>query len=216
MTTQDYEERLEAFARGKRLRRFRGMIRNPKDPGCDACGSALPSFLWGLRDMDSEQDYFVGQSCLAAISRMHLIERPFVRAGIKEAFERARGEATAEESKNQAEVVAPTKDESPAVRAQWLDTTADARALDLRVYENDELVTVFVRMESPSGRLQAWGAASAPRQRRLWRADGEPTLSEVAETNDATLAACLRRAQRIATDELAAAAVSHGADDEAV
>ena len=216
MTTQGYEERLEAFAQGKRLRRFRGMIRNPKDPSCDACGSVLPSFLWGLREMDSERDYFVGQSCLAAISRMHLIERPFVRAGIKEAFERARGEATDDESKGQAEVGAPTKDESPAVLAQRLDSTADARALDLRVYENDELVTVFIRMESASGKQQAWGAASAPRRRRLWRADGEPTLNEVAERNDLTIAACLRRAQRMATDELEAAAVSHGADDEAV
>ncbi len=216
MTTQGYEERLQAFAQGKRLRRFRGMIRNPKDPGCDACGSVMPSFLWGLRDMDADRDYFVGQSCLAAISRMHLIERPFVRASIKKAFERARGEVNEEDEGEQVMNGPSLNGHLEATAVQRMDTTAGWKPVDLRVYENDELVTVFVRMESPSGKHQAWGAASSPRQRRLLRADGEPTLSAVAEHNETTIAACLRRAQRMAADELEAAAALHGETDEAV
>ena len=215
MTTQGYEERLEAFAQGKRLRRFRGMIRNPKDPGCDACGSVMPSFLWGLRDMDADRDYFVGQSCLAAISRMHLIERPFVRASIKKAFERARGEVTEEDEGEQVIDGLPLNGHVEAPAAPQLDATANKNSFDLRVYENDELVTVFVRLQSASGQHQAWGAASALRQPRLWQANGQlaPGMSD---HHDAALAICLSRAQRMATDELAAVAASHGEIDEAV
>ena len=85
-----FEAKLAAFAKGKRLRRFRGMIRNPKDSTCDACGSALPNHLWGLRDVEEQKDYFVGSNCLAGLARMLVIERPFVRANIDLAYERAR------------------------------------------------------------------------------------------------------------------------------
>ena len=215
MTTQGYEERLEAFAQGKRLRRFRGMIRNPKDPGCDACGSVMPSFLWGLRDMDADRDYFVGQSCLATISRMHLIERPFVRAGIKNAFERARGEAPNDDDTEPVMDGLPKSGHLEALAAPQLDATANRNSVDLRVYENDELVTVFVLMESASGQHQAWGAASAPRQPRLWQADGQLALG-TSDHHDAALATCLRRAQRMAVRELQAATASDEAVDEAV
>jgi hypothetical protein len=67
-----------------------GMVRNPRDSTCDACGSALPNNLWGLRDMEGKRDYFVGGNCLAALSRMLVLERPFVRADIGKAYEEAR------------------------------------------------------------------------------------------------------------------------------
>lgn len=85
-----FEAKLAAFAAGKRLRRFRGVVRNPRDSTCDACGSALPNLLWGLRDIEAQRDYFVGSNCLAGLARMLVIERPFVRANITQAYERAR------------------------------------------------------------------------------------------------------------------------------
>ena len=91
MTTMIYEERLRAFAQGKRLRRFRGMLRFPCDTTCDACGSALPNYLYGLRDMEARRDYFVGANCLARLSQMLVLERPFVRANITSAYLAARG-----------------------------------------------------------------------------------------------------------------------------
>jgi len=90
MNDSRWEAKLAAFAEGKRLRRFRGMVRNPRDSACDACGSALPNNLWGLRDMEGKRDYFVGGTCLAALSRMLVLERPFVRADIGKAYEQAR------------------------------------------------------------------------------------------------------------------------------
>ena len=59
MNDSRFETKLATFAEGKRLRRFRGVVRNPKDSTCDACGSALPNNLWGLRDMEARKDYFV-------------------------------------------------------------------------------------------------------------------------------------------------------------
>lgn len=90
MNDSRYQAKVAAFAEGRRLRRFRGMVRDPRDSTCDACGSALPNNLWGLRDMEAKKDYFVGSNCLAALSRMLVLERPFVRADIQTAYEQAR------------------------------------------------------------------------------------------------------------------------------
>ncbi len=85
-----YDERLLAFARGKRLRRFRGLLRAPRNTYWDACGSTLPNHLHGLRDMNAKRDYFVGANCLARLSLMLVIEPPFVRADIISAYVQAR------------------------------------------------------------------------------------------------------------------------------
>ncbi len=90
MTITTYEERLWSFAQGKRLRRFRGMLRTPRDTSCDACGSSLPNHLFGLRDMETKQDYFVGANCMSRLSQMLVLERPFVKADIFTAYSLAR------------------------------------------------------------------------------------------------------------------------------
>jgi hypothetical protein len=78
------------FARDKRLRRFRGMLRAPRDTYCDACGSSMPNHLFGLRDMDTKRDYFVGANCMSRLSQMLVLERPFVKADIVAAYVLAR------------------------------------------------------------------------------------------------------------------------------
>jgi hypothetical protein len=88
--TTTYEERLYMFARGKRLRRFRGLLRAPRDTFCDACGSTMPSHLYGLRDMETKNDYFVGANCMARLSQMLVLERPFVKTDIVSAYALAR------------------------------------------------------------------------------------------------------------------------------
>jgi len=85
-----YAERLWLFARDKRLRRFRGLLRAPRDTYCDACGSSMPNHLFGLRDMDTKRDYFVGANCMSRLSRMLVLERPFVKADIVAAYVLAR------------------------------------------------------------------------------------------------------------------------------
>ena len=86
-----YDERLRSFAQDKRLRRFRGVLSHPRSTVCDACGSSMPNHLYGLRDVASKTDYFVGSNCLARLSLMLVVERPFVKADIIAAYLQARG-----------------------------------------------------------------------------------------------------------------------------
>jgi hypothetical protein len=94
MTTSEpttYDERLWSFAQDKRLRRFRGVLSHPRSTLCDACGSSMPNHLYGLRDLATKNDYFVGASCLARLSLMLVVERPFIKADIISAYVQARG-----------------------------------------------------------------------------------------------------------------------------
>ncbi len=91
MTSFSYEERLAGFAEGKRLRRFRGVLRAPGNTACDACGSSLPSFLYGLRDLAEHRDYFVGANCFVRLRQLGAYEQPYVRMSIATAYLRARG-----------------------------------------------------------------------------------------------------------------------------
>jgi hypothetical protein len=209
MIVQTYDEKLEAFAKGKRLRRFRGMVRNPKDPTCDACGSVMPNHLWGLRDMDSGRDYFVGQACLSALSGMFVVERPFVRANLAKCFERTRGEEAAdEEGEGQLNGGEPGE-EGPAVSEDGqARTVANGHAPDIQVHESEELVTVLVRVASACGRHQAWGAASEPRYRQAWRPDSQLVMRPTAVPNEDAVAVCLARAQHMACQELQATSVA--------
>jgi hypothetical protein len=102
-----WQAKLVAFSEGKRLRRYRGMVRNPLDSTCDACGSALPNNLFGLRDTEGKRDYFVGGNCLGELSKMLVVERPFVRADIKTAYEEAR---LNHRSENKADLPLPRRD----------------------------------------------------------------------------------------------------------
>ena len=91
MTTLTYEEKLGFFAAGKRLRRFRGVLRAPGDTSCDACGSSMPNFLYGLRDLVETRDYFVGANCFQRLRQLGAFEQPYVRMSIATAYLRSRG-----------------------------------------------------------------------------------------------------------------------------
>ena len=94
MTSWSYEERLASFAEGKRLRRFRGVLRAPGNITCDACGSSLPSYLYGLRDLQEHRDYFVGANCFVHLRQLGAFEQPYVRMSIATAYLRAKGRPT--------------------------------------------------------------------------------------------------------------------------
>ncbi len=88
MTTTYYEERLRAFAEGKRLGRLAKAVRDPEDGVCDACGSTLPRTLFGLRDTVSDRHYFVGQNCLAWLLETGLVARARYRHSAEVAYRR--------------------------------------------------------------------------------------------------------------------------------
>ncbi len=88
MTSAYYEERLRAFAEGKRLGRMAKAVRDSEDGVCDACGSTLPRTLFGLRDTVSGRHYFVGQSCLAWLLETGLVARARYRQSAEVAYRR--------------------------------------------------------------------------------------------------------------------------------
>ena len=74
-----YEERLNAFAEGRRFARMSRPVRNRADTWCDACGSVQARVLFGLKDERSEQVYFVGEHCLQELAKRGAIVRRFLR-----------------------------------------------------------------------------------------------------------------------------------------
>src|SRR3990172_6802207 len=88
MTTMYYEERLRAFAEGKRLGRLAKAVRDPEDGVCDACGSTLPRTLFGLRDTVKDRHYFVGQTCLSWLLETGLVARARYRQSAEVAYRR--------------------------------------------------------------------------------------------------------------------------------
>ncbi len=88
MTSAYYEERLRAFAEGRRLGRLAKAVRDPEDGVCDACGSTLPRTLLGLKDTVSGRHYFVGQNCLAWLLETGLVARARYRQSAEVAYRR--------------------------------------------------------------------------------------------------------------------------------
>src|SRR3990172_6672235 len=86
MTSAYYEERLRAFAGGKRLGRLAKAVRDPENGVCDACGSTLPRTLFGLRDTVSGRHFFVGQNCLSWLLDTGLVARARYRQSAEVAY----------------------------------------------------------------------------------------------------------------------------------
>ncbi len=82
----DYQERLDAFAEGRKFARMSRPIRNRADGWCDACGSVLARVLFGIRDERSREVYFVGERCLQQLAERGAIVRRFSKENADEAY----------------------------------------------------------------------------------------------------------------------------------
>ena len=71
MTT--YEQKIEEFARGKRLLRLAKPVRDCADGFCDACGSTQPRTLYALKDEKVDRHYFVGDNCQRELARRGVV-----------------------------------------------------------------------------------------------------------------------------------------------
>jgi hypothetical protein len=81
-----YEERLDAFARGRRFARMSRPVRNRADSWCDACGSVQARVLFGVQEEQSKAVYFVGEHCLQELAARGAIVRRFLRLSAEEAY----------------------------------------------------------------------------------------------------------------------------------
>jgi hypothetical protein len=193
MTTTYYEERLRAFAEGKRLGRLAKAVRDPEDGVCDACGSTLPRTLFGLRDTVSGRHYFVGQNCLVWLLEAGLVARARYRQSAEVAYRR-------EMEMRRNGVDASTDGPSP-----YTDDQGDLhrRRSDLRNLRRTILITetethyeALVRLED--GRRHVSGRAQEPRWGQGWaRHDGGVVLLErVPRPRRNAVVICLLKAYR--------------------
>ncbi len=193
MTTTYYQERLWAFAEGKRLGRLAKAVLDPEDGACDACGSTLPRTLFGLRDTVSDRHYFVGQNCLAWLLETGLVARARYRHSAEVAY-------LQEMELRRNGVSASTDGPSPASGDQG---DLPQRRLDLRNLRRTILITeteshyeALVRLEDGGRRVS--GRAQEPRWSQGWaRRDGGVVLLErIPRAKRSAVIICLLKAYR--------------------
>jgi hypothetical protein len=188
-----YEDTLRSFAEGKRLARLAKAVRDPEDGVCDACGSALPRTLFGLRDTVSDRHFFVGQTCLSWLLETGFVAKARYRHSAEVAYRREM-----EVRRNGAD--ASANGPSPN-RGDQGDTTQ--RRLDLRnlrrtilIVETETHYEALVRLED--GRLRVSGRAQEPRWSQGWaRRDGGVVLLErVPRPRRSAVIICVLKAYR--------------------
>jgi len=186
----DYEDTLRSFAEGKRLGRLAKAVREPEGGACDACGSALPRTLYGLKDTVSGRYYFVGQSCLTWLLESGLVARARFRQSAEVAYRqemelRRNGEHPERPQPHAAAGAAG----NPPIR------TCDFSRLrrTVLIVSSDSHVEALARLAD--GRRTVSARASEPRWRREWtRRDGAMVLEPVHRPRRAALAICTLRA----------------------
>ncbi len=207
-----YEEKLAAFARGKRLLRLARPIRDRADALCDACGSTQPRTLYTLKDRESDRYYFVGDTCLKELVKRGAILKPFGKESGQAAYE-AEMQLRAQELKERTAI--------ETIRAGIQEATqegeplaADARSASARgvsfllpavlIIEAPERYQAFVSILSAQGTPCSWGYAQESRYEEIWRRGGEGglVLEKVKEERLDAPSRCLTQAWEEARSRL--------------
>ena len=195
MTTRNYQERLISFADGKYLGQLTGVVRDPGDAVCDACGSNMARTLFGLKDAMADRFYFVGQSCLGSLKASGLVARRRYRQTSQVAYR--------QETDRRKNGTGSPGDEPPARPAA--NGGAKCRTADLAgfrrtivISETDSHYLTTVRLEN--GRRRYRGQAQVPRWRQDWDRDAggvvllEPVLRDRRSAAFVSLLQAYRRA----------------------
>jgi hypothetical protein len=188
-----YEERLRAFAEGKRLGQLAKAVRDSEDGVCDACGSTLPRTLFGLRDTVRDRHYFVGQNCLSWLLETGLVAKARYRHSAEVAYRR--------EMEMRRNGASPSTDEPSPGTGGHCDPPK--RRFDLRKLRRTILITeteshyeALVRLQD--GQRRVSGRAREPRWGQGWaRHDGGVVLLErVPRAKRNAVIICLLKAYR--------------------
>ncbi len=193
MTSTYYEERLRAFAEGKRLGRLAKAVRDPENGVCDACGSTLPRTLFGLRDTVSDRHYFVGQNCLSWLLETGLVAKARYRQSAEVAYRREM-----EMRRNGASTSADEPSPRTGDQGDLPQRPFDLRKLrrTILIVETESHYEAVVRLED--GRRRVSGRAQEPRWGQGWaRLDGGVVLLErVPRAKRNAVIICLLKAYR--------------------
>ena len=198
-----YEEKLIAFAQGKKLLRLPRPIRDRADAFCDACGSTLPRTLFALKDLESGRYYFAGVNCLKELGSQGVILRRFGKESGQAAYEaemRLRSEETPEELNRQERLGAIQKDVStvgpsgdPLTSAlSGMETVQPA----IFMIQYPDHYSAFVLINFDGGKSQKWDYAEESRWEERWcRAGvGSMVLEKVRDERSEAARVCIARA----------------------
>ena len=192
MTTTYYEERLRTFAEGKRLGRLAKAVRDSENGVCDACGSTLPRTLFGLRDMESDRHYFVGQNCLAWLLETGLVARARYRHSAEVAYRREM-----EMRRNGTGASNDGPSPSTGDHGDLPQRRSNLRNLrrTILIVETESHYEALVRLEDGGRRVS--GRAQEPRWSQGWaRHDGVVLLERVPRAKRNAVIICLMKAYR--------------------
>jgi len=188
-----YEDTLRSFAEGKRLGRLAKAVRDPEDGACDACGSALPRTLYGLKDTVSGRYYFVGQNCLTWLLESGLVARARFRQSAEVAYRQEM-----EMRRNGASTSAVEPSPSTGDQGDSPGRSNDLRNLrrTILIVETEIHYEALVRLED--GRRRVSGRAQEPRWSQGWaRRDGGVVLLErVPRAKRNAVVTCVLKAYR--------------------
>jgi len=213
---ETYQDKLDNFSRGKSFVKLRGGVRNWTGEPCEACGSGQPGTLFGIRELLTGLDHFVGYNCLGELMRKKAVLQGRVRETTEEAFSRA--QKSKERSGNRqsgfGHAAKPAGDtEIPAQQAQQeaassLPPLADGPRhtlpLDvpvittptLVVWETEDAFRAAVQVNGQNSVAGVWGAAEQPKCRQLLtlQPDNGFLLTKEERYDRAALARCVRLA----------------------
>ena len=182
----------------------------------EACGSGQPGWLYGIRELLTGLDHFVGYNCLGELMRKKVVLQGRVRETTEEAFSRAQRikEGSGNGQSGHGHAAKPAGDtEIPAQQAERgtassLLTLADGPRhtlpLDvpvittptLVVWETEDAFRAAVQVNGQNSLAGVWGAAEQPKWRQLLtlQPDNGFLLSEEKQCDRAALARCVRLA----------------------
>ena len=182
----------------------------------EACGSGQPGWLYGIRELLTGLDHFVGYNCLGELMRKKVVLQGRVRETTEEAFSRAyrikEGSGNGQFSQGQAGEPADESKATPQQpereAASSLPPLADGPRhtlpLDvpvittptLVVWETEEAFRVAVQIQGRNGLATVWGAAEQPKWRQLLtlQPDNGFLLIKQEHHDRAALARCVRLA----------------------
>ena len=200
-----YEDTLRSFADGKRLGRLAQAVRDPQQGACDACGSALPRTLFGLRDTVNDRHYFVGQNCLAWLLETGLVARGRYRQSAEVAYRQEM-----ELRRNGAGSAGPAPGSGSACYLPDKIAGLPTARQTMIVVQSNAYYEALARLED--GRRRVSGRAQEPRWSLGWdRHDGGVVLLErVPRVRRNAVAICVLKAYRKARTAWRNGAVRNG------
>jgi len=214
--TETYQDKLDNFCRGRSFLKLRGGVPNSTGQLCEACGSGQPGTLFGIRELVTGLDHFVGYNCLRELMHRKAVLQSRVRETSEQAF--ARAQRVKESSGNgrfgqgqegklagngNAVPHKPNEGETSSLPPLG-EGTRHALPADLPViatptlvvWETEDTFRAAVQVLSQDGLAGVWGAAEQPKWREVLKVqpDSGFLLTREERYDRAALARCVRLA----------------------